>query len=137
VSEIVSAEKWLHTVLTGDATLMTKASDVYSGLAPQDATLPMVYITLHRESNDLTALGARRIWSTLHYAVRGVAETGSWGGDLKTMADRIDAVLHAKSGSSVEGTVYECIREQPFALIEQANGRQFRHLGGLYQLRVI
>lgn len=137
MSEILSAEQWLYNVLSADVQLMAKATGVYSGVVSPEATFPLVYITLQRQDADLITNGAHRVWATLHYAVRGVGETGSWGGDLATIADRIDAVLHAASGSSSEGTVYECVREQPLAIVEQADGRQFRHLGGLYQLRVI
>jgi hypothetical protein len=137
VSEILSAEKWLYTVLNNDTQLKAKAKGIYSGLVPSGTAFPLVYITLQRQDADLITNGAHRVWATLHYAVRAVDETGSWGSDLKTIANRIDAVLHAASGSSSEGTVYECVREQPFAIVEQADGRQFRHLGGLYQLRVI
>jgi len=137
VSEILSAEQWVYTVLAADATLMGKATAIYSGLVVAEATYPLVYISLHRQDQDVMALGGRRIWASLHYAIRGIAETGSWGGDLETIADRIDTVLHAESGSSVQGTVWECVRTAPFALVETADGRQFRHLGGLYRVRAI
>ena len=137
MSEILSAEQWLYSALAADATLVATGATIYSGLVSQGATFPLVYVTLQRQDDDLMTVGTRRIWSTLHYAVRGVAETSSWKGTLLTLADRIDAALHAQSGTSTQGTVWECVREAPFALVEQADGREFRHLGGLYRLRAI
>lgn len=137
MSEIVAAEKWLYDTLAADSTLVGLVSGIYSGMAPEGVAFPLALFAQHRPLPDLTAVGATRIWASIHYVVRGVAETASYGGDLETIADRIDAVLHAGSGSTAQGTVYECVRVMPFALPEQANGRQFRHLGGIYQVRAI
>lgn len=137
MSEIVSAETWLYTVLAADSTLAAAVSGIYAHNVPENATYPIAFATMQRQDYDALAFGPFRIWSTVHYAVRGVAEAASYGGVLETIADRIDAVLHAASGSTVQGTVYECVRTMPFAMPELTDGRYFRHLGGIYRVRVI
>ena len=137
MSEVVSAEKWIYTVLANDATLVSKTDGIYSALVPAGETYPLVLFGENRTDNDLMALGARRIWSTMHYVVRAIDETKSYGGDLETIADRIDAVLHAASGTTTAGTVWACVRTMPFRMVEQRDGRIFRHLGGIYQVRAI
>ncbi len=135
MAETVAAERWLYTVLSGDATLAGLVSGVFAYMAPSTASLPYVVYTM-QSGRDLNGLGPTRWWSDTRYLVRGIAETTTFGGDLKTIADRIDAVLQAASGTVVDGTVVVCVREQPFSMVEVANERQYRHLGGVYRLIV-
>lgn len=129
-----AADGWLYSVLSGDATLAGLVSTrVYGHIAPQEAAFPLVLFAL-QSSSDVQILGPNRIMTNMHYVVRGVTEGGSFGGTLKTMAERIDAVLQAASGTVAAGQVFACVREQPFALVETVQGKQYRHLGGVYRL---
>jgi hypothetical protein len=64
-----------------------------------------------------------------------LAEQASYEGDLATIANRIDAVLHAKSGINAAGTIWTCVRERPFQMAEVFEGREVRRLGGLYRIQ--
>lgn len=129
-----AADSWLAGVLSGDVTLAgLVGARVYGHLAPQGAIFPLVLFAM-QSGIDVQTLGPNRIMSNLVYVVRGVAEGGSFGTPLSAIAERIDAVLQAKSGTTAAGAVYACVREQPYTLIETGNGRQYRHLGGVYRL---
>lgn len=135
MAETVAAEKWLYSVLAADATLTGAVSTrIYAYTAPESATFPLVLFG-QQSATDLMGVGPYRIWANMLYVVRGVGETASMAG-VQTIANRIDTVLHAASGSNVDGIVYACVRVQPFALSETISGRQFRHLGGIYRLFV-
>jgi multidrug efflux pump subunit AcrA (membrane-fusion protein) len=56
------------------------------------------------------------------------------GSRPEDIAKRIDAVLHAASGSNVDGVIIACTRLRPFQLTELTDGVQYRHLGGFYRL---
>lgn len=135
MAESTTIDRWLYTVLAADVSLAAVVGTrIYSDLAPAGTTLPMVVYQM-QATNDLMVVGSARVWANALFLVRGVAQRVSYDGDLITMADRIDAVLHGASGSNVEGNVWECVREREFRLTEVgADGRQYRHLGGLYRI---
>lgn len=138
MAESTTIDRWLYTVMAADAQLAAVVGTrIYSDLAPGGTTgavLPMVVYQM-QAANDLMVVGSARVWANALFLVRGVAQRVSYDGDLITMADRIDAVLHGASGSNAEGNVWECVREREFRLTEVgADGRQYRHLGGLYRI---
>lgn len=130
-----AAERWIYAKLSTDATLITKVGTrTYNTRRPPESALPCVIWQL-QSGDDVILLGAVRLWSNLRYLVRGIGETGSYGGDLQAIADRIDALLHGASGSNVDGTVWTCVRAAPFQMIETVAGREYRHLGGIYRIQ--
>lgn len=135
MSEVVTADKWLVQTLKTDATLMGLVTNVYTHPVQPGAQLPYVLLT-EQSVGDLMALGAHRVWVNGLWVVRAIFESSSWAGNLEIAANRIDAVLHAKSGSVTGGNVWACVREQPFRLAEDNSGQSIRHLGGIYRLLV-
>ncbi|MBP8291937.1 MAG: hypothetical protein KAX65_04140 [Caldilineaceae bacterium] len=136
MAEIVTAETWLYTKLHGDATLLALVpGGVYTWPVP--ATYSGQYVLYQMQSGvDIRGVGPSRLGVNGLWLVRVVAEALSFGGNLQTAANRLDVLLQAASGTATGGTVWSCVREQPFQLVELANGRQFRHLGGIYRLWV-
>lgn len=140
MAETLAAEKWLYTVLAADGALAAVVSTrIYADRIPQDVASPYPCVVFgHLSAVDLMGVGAYRIWANTLYVVRGIAEAESFLGNAKTIADRIDAVLHATSGATSEGTVWACTRESPFRMAEtSAGGRNFVHLGGVYRILAI
>jgi hypothetical protein len=143
--ETSAAETWIYGTLAGDATLAgLVGARIYNTRRPSDGALglgalPCVVFQL-QASNDLMVVGATRVWSRLTYVVRGIGEPlpPSYEGTLRSVADRIDALLHGKSGSSGAGVVWSCVRVRPFQMAEvppALGGREFRHLGGVYEVQ--
>jgi hypothetical protein len=132
--ELSAASKWLYTTLAADSALAAVVSTrIYADLAPQAAAHPLVVFQF-QGGVDFQAVGAIRIWSNLELLIRGIDQTTTYTANLRTIAKRIDAVLHAASGSNVDGVIIACTRLRPFQLTELTDGVQYRHLGGFYRL---
>ena len=136
--ELLAAREWLYAKLAADATLTGIVSTrIYAEMAPENATFPLIMITEMSPGNDLRVVGTGRIWSDPLFLVKAVDQTASYTGNIKTLAGRIDAVLHGKSGTATDGTVWACVRERGFTMPETGpGGTQYRHLGGLYRVMV-
>jgi hypothetical protein len=127
-NEIVVAEQYIYGKL---AALV--GGRVYSGIAPATATYPLIVFQVQSPGADVTVIGGERIWADPLFLVRAVGKSASWS-SVSATADAIDVALHNTSG----GAVVWCRRESPFSLIEVTDaGIQYRHLGGLYRLRVL
>lgn len=136
--ETVRTEAWLYGLLTADSELTTLVdSRVYSGAAPQGATLPYVIIS-HQSGRDVLGVGTTRIMSHLTYLVKAVGQCQSYV-TLEPIADQIDTLLHGASGE-IAGTagagaeLLACTRAMTVAYAEAQEGQQYRHLGGLYHV---
>lgn len=135
MSDVVQAERWLYSALAADSALGSAvATRIYSDIAPQSSALPCV-VFQRQAGHDVRGTGPVRIMSSMLYTIRVIDETGSFT-TIEAPADRIDAVLHASSGTVAGGTVVACTRESPFSMVESNDGRTFRHLGGIYRLYV-
>ncbi len=136
--ETVRTEAWLYGLLTADSELTTLVdSRVYSGAAPQGATLPYVIIS-HQSGRDVLGVGTTRIMSHLTYLVKAVGQCQSYV-TLEPIADAIDKTLHGASGevAGLNGAGAEllaCTRTMTVAYAELDSGVQYRHLGGLYRI---
>lgn len=126
---------FIYGLLNADSTLKAITPRFYTEVAPDDAAMPLVMIRCISPGRDLMAVGAIRQAVPCVYLVVGMAYATSFGGDLATIAQRIDTDLHRSSGAVTGGTVHSCIREAPYRMVEQApDGRTIRHLGGRYRL---
>ena len=135
--ETNAAEQWLSTTLKADATLTGLVSTrIYNTRRPSATTpFPVVIFQLQAAGDDYLVLGGVRVWAPLLYLVRGIAEQTSYEGTLATIANRIDTLLHAKSGTATAGTIWVAVRERAFQMSEIVDGRTFAHLGGLYRIQ--
>lgn len=138
MAEIVTAEIWLYSKLHGDSTLLALCpGGVFTWPVP--ATYSGQYVLYQMQSGmDIRGNGPARIGVNGLWLVRAVAEALSFGGNLQSAANRIDVLLQAASSTSSlsAGVVWACVRVEPFQLVELADGRQFRHLGGIYRIWV-
>lgn len=134
--ETNAVEQWLNTTLKADAQLAAVVGTrVYNTTRPAGSTLPCVIFQLQAAGDDLMGVGPYRVWAPLLYLVNGLAEQSSYEGVLATINNRIDAVLHAQSGTSAAGTIWTCTRERAFQMPEIVDGREYRRSGGLYRIR--
>jgi hypothetical protein len=126
---------FIYATLAADAALTAQvAGRIFEDVPLQDAPLPYVIFQSYAPT-DVTSLGATRLWTNNLWIVKGVARTLQYKGTVKTIADRIDAVLHAANGTTVDGTVWACTREREIRYPEQnEGGDQVRHLGGIYRI---
>ena len=135
MAELSSAETWLYSTLTNDATIRgIVGTRVYSAIATSP-TMPYILFQ-YQAAADVSYMAAIRAWSRLVYLVRAVDEQNSIVGSLQTLADRIDAVLHRQSTQIGGGPLISCVRDLPFTLPERDGDRIIRHLGGIYRLQI-
>ena len=135
MSETVAIDTWLYTVLHGDATLLAAApGDVHADAAPRGSVFPLVIFAL-QDATDGMGVNGTRILTRATYIVKVVGQATGYKA-LDTAASRVDTLLHRASGSVVGGTIYSCVRTEPFQYREDLDGVEYRHLGGLYEIQV-
>lgn len=138
VIETVAAERWILDMLEANTALVALVgTKIFSYLVPKNTVAPYVVFEFDPPGEDELGIGGTRILSTLPYRVIAVGQTKTFA-SLEAIAKEIDVALHAKSGPVTGGGfVNECIRISPLAEVEPVDGlKEFRHLGGIYQLRV-
>lgn len=141
--ELDTAEGWLYATLHADSTLETLVggsgrawlfNTSGGALVPTDAVYPLV--TYQEQSGvDVMEVSSIRIMVNALYLVSVWGKTADFG-DIKTAAARLDVLLHRTSGSTADGTVFGCRREDPFRQATTPNGVAFRRAGGIYRLFV-
>lgn len=102
---ILNADKWLKSVLTGDATLTgILAGRVYSEAAPQGTAYPLATISMIGTSQVSATAQVDRIMDEEDWQVT-LATDGQYL-SLETAADRIRALLHKATGTGVLACEY-------------------------------
>lgn len=134
--EPLIAEQFIVGQLRGDSALVAELADglngVWSDAADVSAQYPLVQVVYYTGS-DLRHLGNQFVWSDMVYIVRGCCKGASFV-PLKTISQRIDAVLDGVQGTTTDGTVFGCVRVAPFRMSESDGERQFRYLGASFRI---
>lgn len=139
--ESCEAETWIYATLAADtgaggvATLAT--GGIHAGVAPHGSGSISPSVVYNRQAGtDVMGLGAARIMSGMLYQIKAVASGGSKAAG-KAIANRIDVLLHATSGTTASGRILSCVRESEVNYVEvDETGVRWNHLGGLYRLQV-
>lgn len=134
MNEAYAVDKWLYTVLHGDATLLAAAAGgIHADAAPMGTT--GVYVVYAMMANaDLLTLSGVRMFNRNMYVVKAVGEGASYS-VVKTAAERIDTLIRRTSGSVTGALILSCVREEIVRYSELVEQKQFRHLGGLYRIQ--
>lgn len=130
--ETYPAEDWIFDTL--NAAPAVAGGRIYQGVAPAGAVFPYV-VYQFQGGADLDTQRASRVWADLVYLVKAVARASGFG-PVRAVADEVDARLHGASGTTADAAIDACVREQPFQLTEVDGGVSYRHLGGVYRLKV-
>lgn len=134
--ELASAQEWLYTTLSGDATLAGYApGGVYPDLAPDGTATPYVVFSLQSPGVDSLTMAAVRVLANPLYQVVCVAEASKFVA-VANAASEIDDLLKRTSGTVTGGYIGSCYREQPVEKAELINTVVWKSLGGLYRLAV-
>lgn len=134
--ELVNVDEWVYTVLAGDATVAAACGTrIWADAMPDRTGLPAVVFQHQATVPDTTTFDGNRILTQTLMLARCIDQATSWTGTVRAVADAIDSALHQAAGSTVDGVqVATCIREQPWRLLDVVDGRQYRHMGGLYRI---
>lgn len=133
MNESIGIIKWISDTLTADATITSLVSDrVYSDMAKELSVFPLILI-FENTLDDVNSVNGSRGASTGKYAVQSIGK-GDGVGALQSIAERIDALLHKKSGSITGLTIVESVREGVIRRVETVNDTRFFYLGGIYRV---
>lgn len=141
MNEQRAAKKWIRSTL-GAASSVTDlvGTRIYSGVAPQKATYPLIIFSLLGGGENVHAAGQdRRIKVRLRFRVTAAVE-GASEAPADDIADAFDPILVVQLSSVMVGdqeyAVLGCWQEQPLSYPEVDDGKDFRHAGGIYTLDV-
>jgi len=129
VSRIESATDATHL---GD--IQGRVSGAHRDIIPPEVDLPAVRFHL-QAPKDVRGAGdaSARIMTQLDWLVVVVRE-GRGLAPLVPIADALDLRLHKTNGETASVWVGQCIRLEPFHLLEVGeSGVHYRHAGGLYR----
>lgn len=124
------ADEWLTTALAS----ITGSTGTYEGRGPTTQPYPFV-VYQDQSSQDVNGVGADvRIMADDMYIVRVISRVTSYG-SIKSIADDVDEALHGQINvATASGLVLACQRQSEYRLLEELEGRQIRHLGGVYRI---
>lgn len=138
MAESNAAAKWIYTRLIADAQLTAVVgTKIYIDIPPQTTppVAPPFVLYSMLSGVPLRTVGRYVVWSDMIWLIYTVDETQSYAGAIKTGADRIDTVLHAQSGTNVDGIVHACVRIMAYQQQDPiVNGRIVKKLGGQYRI---
>jgi hypothetical protein len=99
---------------------------LYRDQVPQSATLPAATVTVV-SATDSNTLGGDRVFGVVLVDVRVVAAGASYGA-INAAADRADAVLQNRTGTSGGVQVVEIRRDQTQMFLESESGQTYAHV---------
>jgi len=103
--------------------------------AEQQTSWPVV-TWQEQTSSDKTGIGDIRHLTHVDVLVRAVGKNATTV-DLADAAQEIDKRVHgATCVPTPSGEMLAATRLQPFILVEESDGTQYRHLGGIYRFTV-
>lgn len=129
--ELDTAEQWVYQILTANPTIA--AAGVYNALADSSADRYVVF--QFQGGTRLKVIGNVDVWSDLVYLVKVVDKSTSYSTSTALRA-AITTTLDGAGGTTPDGTVFACIRENPIRYTEVSNGVQYKHAGDTWRLFV-
>lgn len=136
-TETTAAARWIYQTLSADAALRALAGGrIFSYRVPEGSAYPCVVFQLQTPQLDSRAIGDVRLASRLVLAIKTIGQGADFIA-IQPIAARIDELIEAGSGSTVDGVVVCCVRDMPLEYLESSDaGIDYAHLGGLYRLTV-
>lgn len=137
MNEAAAAGQYLVDYLTADTTLQGLVNGVWRKSVPQSQAFPVVKID-RLDGDDLMVVGLNRVWADMTFLVRGIVHWQAGGQpdwtDVRTVGDRLDALLHGHEGTGAGVSVHS-FREEPWDDETVESGDLFLHVGGVYRVR--
>lgn len=139
MSESTVIDTWLDNLLKTDSAIVAAFGDypvaVFDGKAPNAQDYPFI-VWQSQSVLDTVGVGPKaRILATGVYVVRVIARVSTYRAPILTsIAKAIDNAVDGATGITDEGLVLGVRRESEYRSTEDADGRQIRHLGGIYTI---
>lgn len=134
--ESARALQWMRTTLLASAPLVAALGDGVAGVhrayAPVGSRAPWVILG-HQGGVDVMGVAGNRLMNKSLYQAKVVGPASNYQ-ILVTIADLIDTALHDVKGTTTDGRILECVREQPLEMDEIVSGEVWASVGGLYRI---
>ena len=104
---------------------------VFNQMAPEGTQTPFVVFQAMSKVDDYYSYTGRG--GTAVYMVKVIDESG-WPKTASNIDTQIDSAMQNASLSITGHSLLECRRESDLYLVENADGRTFQHIGGLYRI---
>jgi hypothetical protein len=135
MSETLFVDEWLRNTLTAIPAVNTGVSGrMYPDQAPQGTAFPIVIYSL-QSTFDVVGQGTFRIMTRCSYQVKVIGQTRSYW-DLLPIYRAIDDAIHGAGSDTANAEIFACMRWEEFRFAEFTEGKEYRHLGGLYNILV-
>lgn len=145
MTEYVGAEQVLVNLWVADRIAQRNADleAIHLGLsgrvfldsAPEDATFPVIIYQCQDPPRDVRGVGTFTVMVDTLYLVKVVAQTDDYGPLLPVAKVLHEAMTTSTGGTVGDGTVLTSVRRNQFSMTEYAEGSDWRHLGGMYQIQ--
>lgn len=114
------------------------AGRVFNMFAPTGTTYPFIIYQAQSPPRDVRGVGTARVMVDSLYIVKAVAQASTFNA-LSAIAAEIDQVMTVATGENIttpagNGLLLASVRDDQFSLVELEQGKQYRHLGGLYRI---
>jgi hypothetical protein len=106
---------------------------IFNEEVPVNTLYPFVVYSEHGNS-DTVVIGDARVIVTAQYMIKAIAVGPTWPADLRSAAAQIDVLMNAIMQEVTGGIVHGSRRTSEYRLVEQVEGKLFRHMGGIYQM---
>lgn len=153
-AETALADTWVEAALTDSTDLSAFVGNpdgtarIFDSYAPPPPTprpagfteYPLVVWQLQDARDVVTGIGEHRFLVVATYLVKAVAAVDSYA-DLGLVAAAVDQALTTPHGVGIAGVVpggkvLSSRRTTPVRYVEVVEGRQVRHMGGLYRIQI-
>jgi hypothetical protein len=135
-NELSIAEEWIETTIENDPVMQSLCGNpvrVFNEEVPVNTLYPFVVYSVH-DNRDLIVIGDARVMATAAYLIKAIAVGPDWPSDLMSAAAQIDVLMNAILQPVTGGIVHGSRRSSEYRLVEQVEGKLFRHMGGIYEM---
>lgn len=104
-------DKWIYQQLSGDTTITSSfvGTNIFrSHVVPQEdgvILIPCIKFFKVQMGFDRTTMNATRVMNYLYYQVETISRADSIQGNMRTVANRVDTLLHRTRGTGLPVTI--------------------------------
>jgi hypothetical protein len=135
-NELTLAETWIESTISGDPTMQALCGNpvrIFNDEVPVNTVYPFVVYSV-QNNLDVVVINKARVMATASYLIKAIAVGNNWPPDLMSAAAQIDLLMNAILQPVSGGIVHGSSRSSEYRLVEQVEGKLFRHMGGIYEM---
>lgn len=108
---------------------------IFDRYAPTGTPYPFIVYQDQSPVRDIRGVGTARVMVESLYIVKVIAQVKTYA-PLRVVAHEIDqAMTVGESEAIADGVLITSIRQEGFGMVEVEDGKQYRHLGGMFRIQ--